>query len=350
MRIVVIGGTGNVGTSVIDALSRDGSVDSILGLARRLPEWQPAKTEWAAADIAADDLAPHLADADVAIHLARAIQPSRDGEELRRVNVSGSERVFAAAAEAGVGAIVYASSIGAYSPAPKDRAVDESWPTAGIPSSFYSRHKAAVEAILDRFEQEHPDIRVVRLRPGLIMKAEAATEIRRLFAGPFLPPFATRPGLIPAIPRIPGLRVQAVHSLDIGEAYRLAATEDVRGPFNIAAAPTIDPETFAAHIGARTFPLPGRVARRLTDLTWRARLQPTPPGWLDMALRCPVMDTRRAREELGWTPRHDALEALTEVLEGIAEADGFPTPPLDTATGGPARTHEIATGVGGENP
>jgi UDP-glucose 4-epimerase len=350
MRIVVIGGTGNVGTSVIDALSRDGSVDSILGLARRLPEWQPAKTEWAAADIAADDLAPHLADADVAIHLAWAIQPSRDGEELRRVNVSGSERVFAAAAEAGVGAIVYASSIGAYSPAPKDRAVDESWPTAGIPSSFYSRHKAAVEAILDRFEQEHPDIRVVRLRPGLIMKAEAATEIRRLFAGPFLPPFATRPGLIPAIPRIPGLRVQAVHSLDIGEAYRLAATEDVRGPFNIAAAPTIDPETFAAHIGARTFPLPGRVARRLTDLTWRARLQPTPPGWLDMALRCPVMDTRRAREELGWTPRHDALEALTEVLEGIAEADGFPTPPLDTATGGPARTHEIATGVGGENP
>jgi UDP-glucose 4-epimerase len=331
MRIVVIGGTGNVGTSVIDALSRDESVDSILGIARRLPDWQPAKTEWAAADVTTDDLAPHLAGADVAIHLAWAIQPSRDGEELRRV-------------------IVYASSIGAYSPAPKDRAVDESWPTAGIPSSFYSRHKAAVEAILDRFEEEHPDIRVVRLRPGLIMKAEAATEIRRLFAGPFLPPFVTKPGLIPAIPRIPGLRVQAVHSLDIGEAYRLAATRDVRGPFNIAAAPTIDPDTFAAHIGARTFPLPGRVARRLTDLTWRARLQPTPPGWLDMALRCPVMDTRRAREELGWTPRHDALEAITEVLEGIAEADGFPTPPLDTATGGPARAREIATGVGGTNP
>jgi UDP-glucose 4-epimerase len=350
MRIVVIGGTGNVGTSVIHALSRDESVDSILGIARRLPEWQPAKTEWAAADVTTDDLAPHLAGADVAIHLAWAIQPSRDGEELRRVNVTGSERVFAAAAEAGVGAIVYASSIGAYSPAPKDRAVDESWPTAGIPSSFYSRHKAAVEAILDRFEEEHPDIRVVRLRPGLIMKAEAATEIRRLFAGPFLPPFVTKPGLIPAIPRIPGLRVQAVHSLDIGEAYRLAATRDVRGPFNIAAAPTIDPDTFAAHIGARTFPLPGRVARRLTDLTWRARLQPTPPGWLDMALRCPVMDTRRAREELGWTPRHDALEAITEVLEGIAEADGFPTPPLDTATGGPARAREIATGVGGTNP
>lgn len=350
MRVVVIGGTGNVGTSVIESLVADDSVDSILGIARRLPEWQPEKTEWAAADVTRDDLATHLRGADVAIHLAWAIQPSRDGEELRRVNVTGSERVFAAAAEAGVGAIVYASSIGAYSPAPKDRAVNESWPTAGIPSSFYSRHKAAVEAILDRVEADRPEIRVVRLRPGLIMKAEAATEIRRLFAGPFLPPFATRPGLIPAIPRIPNLRVQAVHSKDIGEAYRLAATTDVRGAFNIAAAPTIDPETFAGHIGARTFPLPARVARALTHVTWRARLQPTPPGWLDMALRCPVMDTKRAREELGWSPRHDALEAITEVLEGMAETEGFPTPPLDTATGGPARAREIATGIGGRNP
>ena len=350
MRIAVIGGTGNVGTSVIQALAADDSVDSILGIARRRPDWQPDKTEWATADITSDDLATHLRGADVAVHLAWAIQPSRDGDELRRVNVTGSERVFAAAAEAGVGAIVYASSIGAYSPAPKDHAVDESWPTAGIPSSFYSRHKAAVEAILDRFEEDRPEIRVVRLRPGLIMKAEAATEIRRLFAGPFLPPFVTRPGLIQVIPNIPGLRVQAVHSHDIGEAYRLAATGDARGAFNIAAAPTIDPQTFASHIGARTVPLPARVARTFTDLTWKARLQPTPPGWFDMALRCPIMDTRRAREELGWTPRHDALEAITEVLEGMAGTDGFPTPPLDPASSGPARSHEFATGVGARNP
>jgi UDP-glucose 4-epimerase len=350
MRVVVIGGSGNVGTSVIEALAADDRVGSILGLARRLPEWQPAKTEWARADVTSDDLVPHLDGADAAIHLAWAIQPSRDGAELHRVNVTGSERVFSAVATAGVPALVYASSIGAYSPAPKDRAVDESWPTGGIETSFYSRHKAEVETILDRFEAEHPGRRVVRLRPGLIMKAEAAVEIRRLFAGPFLPPFATRPGLIPAIPNIPGLRVQAVHSKDIGEAYRLATLGDARGAFNIAAAPTIDPETFAAHIGARTFPLPASLARALTSGTWRARLQPTPPGWLDMALQCPVMDTKRARAELGWTPRRDALEAVTEVLEGIAEAEGFPTPPLDPRTGGTARSGEIAAGVGSRNP
>jgi nucleoside-diphosphate-sugar epimerase len=146
------------------------------------------------------------------------------------------------------------------------------------------------------------------------------------------------------------MRVQAVHSRDVGEAYRLAAVGDARGAFNIAAAPTIDPETLAAHLGARTVPLPARAARALAAATWKARLQPTPPGWLDMALGCPIMDTARARHELGWTPRHDALEAITEVMEGMAEAEGFPTPPLDPGTGGPARSREVATGVGAKNP
>jgi UDP-glucose 4-epimerase len=350
MRVVVIGATGNVGTSVIEALSGDDAVEQIVGVARRLPDWRPPKTEWARADITHDDLAPLLDGADAAIHLAWAIQPSRDPAELYRINVTGSERIFEAIAEAGIPAVVYASSIGAYSPGPKDRGVEESWPTNGIPTSFYSRHNAAVESLLDRFEDRHPDTRVVRLRPGLIMKAEAAEEIRRLFAGPFLPGFAVRPDRIALVPRIPGIRVQAVHSKDVGEAYRLATVGDARGAFNIAAPPVIDPEAFASHIGVRTVPLPAAVARTLADLTWRLRLQPTPPGWLDMALECPIMDTTRAREELGWEPRRDALEAITEVLEGISAGTGMKTPPLDPETSGPARSREVGTGVGGRNP
>jgi UDP-glucose 4-epimerase len=350
MRVAVIGGTGNVGTSVIQALVGDERVEGIVGIARRLPRWTPRKTDWVRADIARDELTPHLDGADVAIHLAWAIQPSRDEDELHRVNVAGSERVFRAAAQAGVGAIVYASSIGAYSPGPKDRGVDESWPTNGIQSSFYSRHKAAVESMLDGFEEDHPEIRVVRLRPGLIMKAEAAEEIRRLFAGPFLPRFAVRPSRIPVVPDIQGVRVQAVHSRDVGEAYRLAATSDVSGAFNIAAAPVIDPRTLAARIGARTVPVPAAVARALAGATWKARLQPTPPGWLDMALQCPIMDTARARQELGWAPEHDALTALAEVMEGMSEVDGLPTPPLAPETSGRARSREFASGVGARNP
>src|SRR4051812_11506332 len=222
MRVVVTGATGNVGSALLRALGGDERVREIVGLARRRPTLDLPKVTWREADIAHADLTPHLAGADAVVHLAWLIQPSRNEAITHRVNVEGSAAVFDAAARAGVGTIVYASSVGAYSPGPKDRSVDESWPTEGIPSSFYARHKAAVERILDAFEAAHRDIRVVRLRPGLIFQREAASEIRRLFAGPLLPSPLVRRGLIPIVPRIERLRFQAVHSHDVGDAYRLA--------------------------------------------------------------------------------------------------------------------------------
>src|SRR5437764_11773689 len=210
MRVVVVGATGNVGTSVLHALLRDPQVESIVGVARREPTVSFAKTEWVRADVTRDDLAPHFAGADAVIALAWLIQPSRDLATLRATNVDGNARIFDAVARAGVPALVYASSVGAYSPGPKDRRVDESWPTDGIESSFYSRHKAEVERLLDRFEREHPDVRTVRLRPGLIFKREAASEIRRYFAGPFVPNPLVRRELVPLVPEVEGRLVEAV--------------------------------------------------------------------------------------------------------------------------------------------
>jgi UDP-glucose 4-epimerase len=162
VRVVVTGASGNVGTSVLRSLAAEPAVDSVLGLCRRVPQASFPKTEWRAIDVASSPLRPHFQGADAVVHLAWLIQPARDQALVRSVNVDGSARVFAATAAAGVGTLVYASSVGAYSPGPKDRRVDESWPTTGIPSSFYSRHKAEVERLLDRFEAEHERTRVVR--------------------------------------------------------------------------------------------------------------------------------------------------------------------------------------------
>jgi nucleoside-diphosphate-sugar epimerase len=347
MRIVVVGASGNVGTSTLAALANDPDVDSIVGVSRRVPARSFPKTEWVSADVARSPLAEAFAGADVVIHLAWLIQPSRDLETLHAVNVDGSARVFQAVRDAGVPALVYASSVGAYSPGPKDRRVDESWPTDGIESSYYSRHKAATERQLDVFERENPGIRVVRLRPGLIFKRDAASEIRRLFAGPFLPTSLLRPGLIPIVPRVRRLAFQAVHSLDVGEAYRLAAVRDVRGAFNIAADPVLDPDELGRLLGARPVPVPAAALRIGADVTWRLRLQPSSPGWVDMALAVPLLDTTRARRELGWEPKRSAGDALLELLQGMRDGAGTPTPPLDPGTSGPARVRELLTGVGG---
>jgi UDP-glucose 4-epimerase len=345
MKVVVTGATGNVGTSTVKALSESPEIDQIIGLARREPTWSPPKTTWVEANILSADLEAIFAGADAVIHLAWAIQPSRDAVTLERINIEGSWRVFEAVASAGVPKLVYASSVGAYSHGPKDHEVDESWPVEGTPTSFYSRHKVAVEHQLDRFEAANPETRVVRLRPALIFKDEAATEIRRLFVGPFLPNFLLRRGLLLALPRIDRLRFQAVHSEDVGRAYLRAVLADVDGAFNIAAEPPLSPEEMADRLGVRSFPVPAKLVRRLADLSWQLRLQPTPPGWLDMALNVPLMSSRRAREELGWEPRHSAVEALEELLAGMREGEGVDTPPLkeDSAA---ARAEDVKTGVG----
>jgi UDP-glucose 4-epimerase len=329
MRVVVFGATGNVGTSVVEALSGDPAVDSLLGVARRGATLELPKVTWAAADVSSDDLVPHCRGADVVVHLAWLIQPSHRVDVMEATNVEGSARVFDAVARAEVPALVYASSIGAYSAGPKDRPVDESWPTDGIPSSFYSRHKAAVERLLDGFEATHPDVRVVRMRKALIFKGEAAWGIRKLFLGRLIPGAVLRPGRILLVPRHPQLVFQAVHTRDVAEAYRLAVVGDARGPFNIAAPPVLHGDELARALSSRAVPVPGPVMRIAADVSWRLRLQPTPAGWVDLALSVPIMDTTRARQELGWRPTVDAGAALRELLEAVADGKGAPTPPLE---------------------
>ncbi len=348
LKVAITGATGNVGTSVIRSLQNEPAVGSIVGIARREPDVRVPKVTWRRADVVTEDLVPLFRGCDVVLHLAWLIQPSRDLRILHATNVDGSRRVFEAAAAAGVPSLVYASSIGAYSPGPKDDAgVDESWPTEGVESSFYSRHKAATESILDEFERANPRMRVVRLRPGLIFKRESAAEVRRLFFGPFLPGTLLRRSLIPFVPDIEAMRFQVVHSYDVGEAYKLAIVKGVSGAFNVATQPVMDMKRVAQLLGARPVKVPAGLLKIGADVTWKLRLQPTPSGWIDMALQVPIMDTTRARTELGWKPRHDAGDAILELMEGLREGAGMDTPPLDPKAGGRGRVRELLTRVGG---
>jgi UDP-glucose 4-epimerase len=346
MRVVVVGASGNVGTSLLRSLADEPAVESILGLSRRVPDAEFRKVEWRAADVVRTELTPLFQGADAVVHLAWLIQPSRDQDLMRAVNVDGSARVFRAAADAGVRTLVYASSVGAYAQGPKDRRVDESWPTTGIPTSFYSRHKAEVERLLDRFEREHADVRVVRLRPALIFKREAASGIRRLFAGPLVPGFLLRRELVPILPAPDRLVFQAVHSYDAGEAYRLAVVGEARGAFNIAAEPVLDRDELGRLVGARPVSLPPRVLRAGAAASYRLRLQPSEVGWVDMGLGVPLMDASRAREELGWEPAYRATDALRDLFAGMREGAGLETPPLEPGGAGPGRLREFTSGVG----
>jgi UDP-glucose 4-epimerase len=345
LRVVVTGASGNVGTSVVEALSADEGVGSIVGVVRRKPEWTRHKLDWALVDVAKDDLGDVVRGADVVIHAAWLFQPTHDPVTTWRANVLGSIGLFEAVGRARVPALVYASSVGAYSPRTTDQPVDESWPTHGWPEAAYPREKAYLERYLDGFEPAHPGTRVVRLRPGFVFKRQSASAQRRLFAGPLVPGALVRPSLIPALPDVPGLRLQAVHTADVAEAFRLAALREVRGAFNLAAEPVIDAAVLAGMLNARTIRLPRWALRAPLGVAWRLHAVPATPGLFETVLRLPTMDTGRARAELGWAPVYRATDAIEEFLSGLRQGAGTATPPL-RPSGLLGRLRELTTGVG----
>jgi UDP-glucose 4-epimerase len=346
MRVVVTGATGNLGSSLIEALGDEHQVTSILGIARRTPSWRPPKTTWAAADVAVDDLTDHLRGADAVVHLAWLFQPTRDQLRTWRVNVLGSIRLYQMALAAGVPTLVHASSVGAYAPGPSDRAVDESWPTHALPTAAYGREKSYLERVLDTLERDQPDLRVVRLRPGFVFQQRSAAEQRRLFLGPLFPNLLAHPGAIPVVPDLPGLRFQVLHATDVADAVRRALLGDVRGAFNLAADPVLDASRLADLLGARVVPLPRGVARTAVAAAWHLRAIPASPHLLDLLLSLPVMDTSRARMELGWEPRRTSVEAIASFLDGLRAGSGGPTAPLRPDAGGRGRWREVASGIG----
>ncbi|OEJ97598.1 NAD-dependent epimerase/dehydratase family protein [Streptomyces thermolilacinus] len=331
-RVVVTGATGNVGTSVVAALADDPRVGSVLGVARRRPRWSPPRTEWAEADIEKDadrELTALFDGADAVVHLAWAFQPTHDPLATWRTNVLGGMRVFRAVAAAGVPALVYASSVGAYSPGPKDRPVDESWPTHGWPEAAYCREKAYLERVLDGFEPRNPGVRVVRMRTSFLFKEASASEQLRIFAGSLVPGRLADPRFVPAVPDIEGLVFQALHTDDAADGYRRAVLDDsASGAYNLAADPPLSAADLAGLLDAKVVRLPRLAARTALAAAWSLRLVPSSPHLFDAFLRLPLMDCSRAREELGWQPRHTGTEAVEALLRGLREGAGLDTAPL----------------------
>jgi nucleoside-diphosphate-sugar epimerase len=130
------------------------------------------------------------------------------------------------------------------------------------------------------------------------------------------------------LPVPPDLRLQAVHTEDVADAYARALLQRATGAFNVAADPVLDGPTLATVLGARQVPVDWSVLRRAARLAFAARLQPTEPGWIDLARQAPVLDCTRVRVELGWQPAFSATEALRDLLAGMAEGRGTASPAM----------------------
>ncbi|WP_277211232.1 NAD-dependent epimerase/dehydratase family protein [Isoptericola croceus] len=369
MRVVVIGATGNVGTSILRALVAEPVVTSVLGVARRVPRADGTSTvgpphdavEWARADLADDatvaqrlDVA--LAGADVVIQLVWAIQPAHKPDVLHHVNVDGTRAVVDAVVRHRVPHLLFMSASGVYSPGPADgHAVGEDWPAGGVPGSPYALGKAEVERMLDEVVGAEPWLTVTRMRPAIMLQREAGAEIGRYFLGPVgrlglkiaagplgravgglvrgwqsdTPPTPTDPSLFPLVPFPRGVRLQVLHPDDTASAVRAAVVGRHPGAFNLAPDGALTGQDLADLLAdGRLVELPLGLVRRGLAIASKARLVPIDVGWLDMAAANIVMDSSRARDVLHWQPTRSQGEVLLEVLGGVLDGAHADTPPL----------------------
>jgi UDP-glucose 4-epimerase len=324
LRVAVTGPTGEIGISTIEALEAHPDVTQIVGMARR--PFDPAergwkKTVYRQGDILDRDAVDALvADVDVVVHLAFIIMGTRD--ESARINLAGTRNVFEATVAGGPRRLVYTSSVAAYgyhadNPVP----ITEDVPTRGTPEHYYSEQKAACEEALTEATAGSA-LEVYVLRPCIVAgpKAPALAEAMPWNQLPGVVRRLTQalPVLKPPMPD-PGTPVQLVHHDDVASAIALAVTTTTAPPgaYNIAGDGLLTFSDVGRALGARPIKVPHVAAVVTSEVLARLPFVPSALEWLHAGRASTVMDTSKARDQLGWQPRYSAAETLSALASTV---------------------------------
>jgi UDP-glucose 4-epimerase len=330
LTVAVTGPTGEIGLPLLAELERDPEIGHVRGMARR--PFDPAKEGWGKVVYQRGDILNRASleelfdGADVAVHLAFAIFGGR--EKTRRVNLKGSRNVFDAAIDAGVERLVYASSVAAYGFHPDNpQPLTEDVPARGSEGFYYSAQKAELELALDDL-LPGSGVGTYVFRPCIVAGPRATMLIEQLVNGARLgdplPVLRRSLGRLPlpqpALPD-PGTPIQLVHHDDVARALAAAiAGKGEPGAYNLAGEGEISIGDVARALGWHTVPVPGPAVRLGSGIAKRLAFLSPQLEWAT-ALRAPVlMDTSKARRELGWEPRFDAAETLLQTAVSAREA------------------------------
>jgi nucleoside-diphosphate-sugar epimerase len=328
LTVAVTGPTGTLGFGLMPLLQADDRVAHVTGVARR--PFDPATYCWTKAGYRRGDvrdpgvLRDAFRDADVVVHLAFQVTGAAPDETIRSVNIDGTLNAFDAARAAGVRRFVYASSVAAYG-FHRDNPIGmtEDWPVRPASRLFYAREKASLEHLLQAGAARPGSPLLYVLRPSIVLGPHAIGA-KSLPGGP-LGALARAParwaGRVRLPVPVPELPVQLVHEEDVGRALLLCVAAAVPpGTYNIAADGVVTASTMARELGL----LPLRVPPGLAQATARAVavLPFLPPAaqWVEAASHPAIMDTTRAKRELGWVPRFTAVETLRETLRAYRKA------------------------------
>jgi nucleoside-diphosphate-sugar epimerase len=327
LTVAVTGPTGTFGFGLVPLLEDDDRIARVVGIARR--PFDPAARGWSKMTYRRGDvrdpeaMAEAFAGADVVVHLAFMITGNASREAIRAINVEGTLNAFRAAGAAGARRFVYASSVAAYGwHRDNPEGMTESWPVRPADHLFYGREKAEIERLLAEEAETAPDLGLYLLRPPIVLGPNAAGA-KDVLPGPLAPigrrlSGGLRRSPIPLPVPVPELPVQFIHEADVGQAFLLCVVgAGPPGAYNIAGDGVLTGPEVAREAGLLPVPVPTglvqRAARGLAALPVPGFVPPM-HEWAEALSHPSIMDTRKAREELGWRPRYSGLEALRDTL------------------------------------
>ncbi|HXV92677.1 MAG TPA: NAD-dependent epimerase/dehydratase family protein [Pseudonocardia sp.] len=333
LTVAVTGPTGTFGFGLVPLLQADGRISRIVGIARRPFDaaghgW--TKMEYRRGDVRDPEaLREAFRGADVVVHLAFLVTGNASRETARAINVEGTLNAFRAAAAAGARRFVYASSVAAYGFHPDNPVgMTEDWPTRPAARLFYAQEKAELEQLLRAEATAHPDVELYLLRPPVVLGPHAVGA-KDVLPGPLAPlgrrlagGFGRSPVPLPVL--VPPLPLQFVHEEDVGRALLLCVVgAGPPGAYNIAGDGVLTAADVAREFGLLPLPVPVGVAQATARAFAALPFLPPVAEWVEAASHPAIMDTSRAKRELGWVPRYSGLAALQDTLSrGPADGDG----------------------------
>jgi nucleoside-diphosphate-sugar epimerase/putative sterol carrier protein len=315
LRVVVTGSAGSLGEAVLDELTADPDVAAIVGVDVAPPRRHAGnpKVEHVQADVRDRALGDVLEGADAVLHLAFVVERTggRPPDEVEAINVGGSQNVLGRALEAGVGQVVYASSIASYGLRQEQGSapITEDAPCVGSDDFYYARHKGMVERWLDGFEPTAPSMRIARMRPSIFLSERSSARSVAFLRSPVQARLG-KPFL-----------AQVTHEDDVASAFVLALKKRARGAFNVAAEGVVDMNGLGPELGRPSLPVPGGT---LDALRWAARRGAlgVDEAWLREAARGGkfVVSAKKIRSELRWVPRYETSGDVVRAIAGRPNA------------------------------
>ena len=327
MRYVITGGSGYIGSRLVDLLSRREDTEGIVicDLAPPRGGYRP-KTEFERVDVRHREAVRRVLERvrpDALVHLAFILNPSHDEHFMYDVDVNGTHNVLEAAGQGGTPQVLVTSSAVAYGAFPDNpEPITEKHPVRGVASFSYARDKTESDRICQLWAAKYPERVMTIVRPAIVFGPNVDNYLVRLWTKQ---PFAADVGTLDN-------EIQFVHEDDVVEAITALLLGRHAGAFNVAGDGLMTNRECAELIGSPIRRLPLRAYRGLAKVMWALRQSEAPPGQIDFALYPWIVSNEKLKRTTGWKPTHTSRETFEITMRAHGKLPPLEAPKAEPAT------------------